>query len=95
MDEIDVFGVPVPDAGPLFFAALAVHVLAAAVAELARRVAERLGGLQDIEWAIQDGCLYLLQARPMTAVPVPVAWTRPRPGCGCATSGSASGCPTR
>lgn len=29
MDEIDVFGIPVPDAGPLFFVALAVHVAAA------------------------------------------------------------------
>jgi hypothetical protein len=31
MDEIDVFGIPVPDAGPVFFAALAVHVAAGLV----------------------------------------------------------------
>ncbi|MFI7702015.1 hypothetical protein [Nonomuraea sp. NPDC049480] len=44
MDEIDVLGIPVPDAGLLFFAALAVHVTAGltcvgcgAVAALARK----------------------------------------------------------
>jgi phosphoenolpyruvate synthase/pyruvate phosphate dikinase len=28
---------------------------------------ERLGGPQDIEWALQDGELFVLQARPVTA----------------------------
>lgn len=44
------------------------------VAALATRVAERLGTPQDIEWAIEDGTLYLLQARPITGLvePVPV-----------------------
>jgi pyruvate, water dikinase len=28
---------------------------------------ERLGGPQDIEWALQDGELYVLQSRPVTA----------------------------
>jgi pyruvate,water dikinase len=52
------------------------------VAQLARRVADRYGGLpQDIEWAIDDaGKLWLLQARPMTAVPQPVSWAPPGPG---------------
>ena len=36
------------------------------VAELAGRVAERLGSPQDIEWAFSEGRLYLLQARPIT-----------------------------
>jgi pyruvate,water dikinase len=27
---------------------------------------ERLGGPQDIEWAMQDGELYVLQSRPVT-----------------------------
>lgn len=51
------------------------------VAELAVRVAERAGTPQDIEWAIDDaGALFLLQARPMTALPEPVEWSAPGPG---------------
>jgi rifampicin phosphotransferase len=51
------------------------------VADLARRVAERYGRPQDIEWAIdRAGTLWLLQARPMTAVPDLVTWTVPGPG---------------
>ena len=55
---------------------------AAAVAQLATRVADRYDGRpQDIEWAIDhDGGLWLLQARPMTALPQPVSWTAPGPG---------------
>jgi rifampicin phosphotransferase len=55
-------------------------VQAVAVASLARRVERYFGSPQDIEWAIADGQLYLLQARPMTAVPEPVAWTPPAKG---------------
>ncbi len=53
-----------------------------AVAELAGRVAAHFDGRpQDIEWAIdQQERLYLLQARPMTALPNPVDWTAPGPG---------------
>ena len=50
------------------------------VAALARRVEERFGPPQDLEWAISDGVLYLLQARPMTALPEPAEWKPPRPG---------------
>jgi pyruvate,water dikinase len=51
------------------------------VAALARRVADRYGRPQDVEWAIdRDGRLWLLQARPMTALPEPVSWTPPGPG---------------
>jgi pyruvate,water dikinase len=39
-----------------------------AVAELARRTGRRLGQPQDIEWAIEDGRLYLLQSRPITSL---------------------------
>src|SRR5215207_8034171 len=54
---------------------------AQAVAQLAIRVADRFGQPQDIEWAIDHrGRLWLLQARPMTAVPEPVSWTAPGPG---------------
>ena len=61
------------------------HVLTAeqadAVAALARAVADRYGQPQDVEWAIdgQDR-LWLLQARPMTALPPPVSWEPPGPG---------------
>jgi hypothetical protein len=48
MDEIEVLGIPVPDAGPLFFAALVVHVAAGltcvacgAVAALSRKGSHR------------------------------------------------------
>jgi rifampicin phosphotransferase len=56
------------------------------VAELARRVQAHFAAPQDLEWAISDdttgadGGLWLLQARPMTALPDPVAWTPPAPG---------------
>jgi pyruvate,water dikinase len=53
---------------------------AAAVAELAGRVQVHAGVPQDIEWAYADGWLWLLQARPMTALPEPVAWDPPGPG---------------
>ena len=50
------------------------------VAALARRVEARFGPPQDVEWAISDGVLYLLQARPMTALPEAVEWEPPAPG---------------
>jgi phosphohistidine swiveling domain-containing protein len=54
---------------------------AVAVAELARRVEDAFDGVpQDIEWAFAEGELYLLQARPMTALPDPVSWESPLPG---------------
>jgi rifampicin phosphotransferase len=54
---------------------------ASAVAALARRVADRYARPQDVEWAIDgDRRLWLLQARPMTALPDPVSWTPPGPG---------------
>ncbi|MHA6325341.1 PEP/pyruvate-binding domain-containing protein [Roseivivax sp. CAU 1753] len=37
-----------------------------AVADLARRVEAHFGTAQDIEWAIDDGGLHILQARPIT-----------------------------
>ena len=46
----------------------------AVLAELVRlgtAVAEHFGRPQDIEWAYADGRIWLLQARPMTAVPPP------------------------
>lgn len=57
-------------------------VQAAAVAQLARQVADRYDDRpQDMEWAIDhEGTLWLLQARPMTALPELVSWTPPGPG---------------
>lgn len=42
---------------------------ARAVADLARQVEEHFGTPQDVEWAIAGDELYLLQARPITALP--------------------------
>ncbi len=42
---------------------------ARAVAALARRVADHFGCPQDVEWAMQDAELFLLQARAITALP--------------------------
>ncbi len=54
---------------------------AQAVADLACKIADRFGRPQDIEWAIdRDGRLWLLQARPMTALSEPVSWTAPGTG---------------
>jgi phosphohistidine swiveling domain-containing protein len=67
---------PMPVGGTVLAAGQAL-----AVADLAREVADRYGQPQDIEWAIdQEGRLWLLQARPMTALPEPVSWTAPGPG---------------
>jgi pyruvate,water dikinase len=53
---------------------------AVAIADLASRAAVQLGGPQDIEWAIAGADLYLLQSRPMTALPQPVSWEPTVPG---------------
>jgi rifampicin phosphotransferase len=51
------------------------------IAADARRIAEARGAPQDVEWAIDgDGTLWILQARPMTALPPEVSWTPPAPG---------------
>ena len=50
------------------------------VAEMARRVETHFGSPQDVEWAISGDVLYLLQARPMTALPEAVEWEPPAPG---------------
>lgn len=40
------------------------------VAELCHSLAVDTGGPIDIEWAFEDGALFLLQARPVTVVPI-------------------------
>lgn len=46
---------------------------ARAIAELAGRVQAHFGAPQDIEWALADRKVWLLQARPITALPTPAA----------------------
>jgi rifampicin phosphotransferase len=54
---------------------------AVAIAAEARRIAATRGVPMDIEWAIDDaGALWILQARPMTALPPEVSWQPPAPG---------------
>ncbi|MFI0424264.1 PEP/pyruvate-binding domain-containing protein [Spongiactinospora sp. 9N601] len=61
--------VPVPDRDrPALDTATAVRL-----AELGREIATVRGGPQDIEWAIADGRVWILQARPITAVLPPRA----------------------
>ncbi|MBC8093489.1 MAG: pyruvate, phosphate dikinase [Pseudonocardia sp.] len=48
-------------------------VQAIQLAALGDRVAAALGGPQDIEWAVEDGRVWLLQARPITVAPPPAA----------------------
>jgi phosphohistidine swiveling domain-containing protein len=53
---------------------------ARAVAALARRAEAIFGSPQDVEWAIAGGELFMLQARPMTALPEPLSWVPPDKG---------------
>ncbi len=50
------------------------------VAELARRAEAYFGAPQDVEWAIAAGRVFLLQARPMTALSEPLTWSPPGRG---------------
>jgi len=51
-----------------------------AVADVARSAAAHFGRPQDVEWAYAGGALFVLQSRPMTALPTPADWTPPRVG---------------
>ena len=54
---------------------------AIAVATEAVRIATERNRPQDVEWAIDpDGTLWILQARPMTALPPQVSWDPGAPG---------------
>lgn len=47
------------------------------VASVARRIEAHFGAPQDIEWALSEDRIFVLQARPMTALPAKVTWTSP------------------
>lgn len=51
---------------------------ASRIAELARRVEAHLGCPADIEWTIQGGRILLLQARPITVLPIHPDITTPK-----------------
>ncbi len=54
---------------------------ASRVAREARQIADARGAPQDIEWAIDtDETLWIVQARPMTALPRDVSWEISEPG---------------
>jgi pyruvate,water dikinase len=54
---------------------------ALAVAMIAWRIENQFGAPQDVEWAIDmHGALFVLQARPMTALPEPLTWVSPTRG---------------
>ena len=40
----------------------------AELAELGRRVEDHYGAAQDVEWAVYDGDIYMLQSRPITTI---------------------------
>jgi pyruvate,water dikinase len=52
---------------------------AVTVADLARRSEAHFGSPQDVEWAFEDGELFILQARPITALPEPAIKMVPVP----------------
>ena len=57
---------------------------AATLAGYGARIAQHLGSPQDIEWARQDGEFFMLQSRPITALPepageTPTEWKLPYP----------------
>ena len=52
----------------------------AALVEIARRIEEYYGKPQDIEWCHTNGNFYIVQARPITALPPePIQWIPPHP----------------
>ena len=52
-------------------------VQAREIAKMARQAEVHFGSPQDVEWAIARGKLFILQARPMTALPEPIQVSGP------------------
>lgn len=61
-------------------AAALTEAEARAISTLVRRIEASAGTPQDVEWALDDTGLWLLQARPITALPDAVRWESPLPG---------------
>lgn len=64
-------------------AAVLDDAAAAELAALGRRIRDHYGAPQDIEWARRDGAFFIVQSRPITALPeaigdVPTRWDLPR-----------------
>ncbi len=57
-------GIPPSSWGRILTAAQLIEL-----ASIGRRAAGHFGRPQDMEWAVADGTVYVLQARPMTALP--------------------------
>jgi pyruvate,water dikinase len=56
---------------------------AAELARLGVKIEQFYGQPMDIEWALADGRIFIVQARPITALPeprAPLQWKLPRPG---------------
>lgn len=49
------------------------------LADVGRRIEAVFGCPQDVEWAIADGSVWVLQSRPVTTIPVTVPTNRARP----------------
>ena len=47
---------------------------------MARELEGLFGGPQDVEWASAAGAVWVVQTRPMTALPSPAQWAPPGPG---------------
>jgi rifampicin phosphotransferase len=56
------------------------RVRAGEIARLAKEVERLFGSPQDIEWALADGSPFVLQARPITALPIAPAFEVPSGG---------------
>lgn len=52
----------------------------ARLARLGATIEEHYGAPQDIEWCLADGRFFIVQARPVTAMPEEVRWESPVPG---------------
>ncbi|UCD49543.1 MAG: PEP/pyruvate-binding domain-containing protein, partial [Phycisphaerales bacterium] len=48
--------------------------MAKRLARRVRKIEKRLGGPQDVEWAVRDGTIWFLQARPITVIPPQKSW---------------------
>ena len=61
---------------------------AAELASLGAKIEQYYGAPQDIEWCFADGHFYIVQVRPITALPEPpLSWEAPGEANGCTAAG--------